>query len=347
MDHNANRRLIEAIVKKAFHHLQEEPEREIRNLVDLGSMFASGKFQKEFFSAAESELGKKNSQYYKIVAQLIKKTDEDALLGFGINLGYNALTYGAKMVRDFENAAGHNVPWTLLLELSNEGKLDAASIDGLIQQGKKMGIFSYIFILQSGYSKLCALIPTLAAHDDCAFIIIANAQSFTVNHTAAQLSHLRNTMLGLDIRTGNDREIMAAAKHLRETKLLCASFYMADRAEYESINKAAQRAADFGFELVCILQDYSYYVEHPAQIKAVIDETRNHLDRPVLPIDIMSDILMVDRNISTEGCLAMILDNGEFYITNMETKEQNVGYNVIETPLSDILRHSLPKRAGR
>lgn len=263
-------------------------------MVDLGSMFAKGKYQKQFFSAAESELEKENSQYYNIAARIIEKTNEDALLSFRMNLGYNALTHGARKIRKFETEAGYNVPWVLLLELSENGSFDAKSIDSLIHQGKDMGIFSYIFILQSNYSKLHPLASVLA-------------------------------------------------KRLRTSKLLCTSFCMADNADYESIEKAAQRAAYFDFKLVCIMQNYSFYVEHSEETKKMVDHVRSHLDIPVLPFDLLSDMVMVDRNISTESCLAIVLENGEFYITNMETGEQKSGYNLINTPLCDILSHALPK----
>jgi hypothetical protein len=105
MDNNTlNKRMIQSIVKKAVENIHENPERQIRNLTDLGSMLAKGKYQKQFFDAAEKELAQENSLYYKVATGLIQKTDSDILLTVGTNLGYNSLTYGAKKIRGLKNS---------------------------------------------------------------------------------------------------------------------------------------------------------------------------------------------------------------------------------------------------
>jgi len=67
MENSVNRIMVNTIVKKAIHDLKTDPERTVRNLVDMALKFADSRFQQQFYSGAQSLLTNENSGYYTLV----------------------------------------------------------------------------------------------------------------------------------------------------------------------------------------------------------------------------------------------------------------------------------------
>lgn len=341
---NLNKNIIQSILKKAIQCMQENPEREIRNLVDIGVMFAKGHFQKQFFLAAEKELAKENSRYYKLVTQSVRKTDKEALLSFGINLGYNSLTYGANTIRDFEKQSGFHVPWVLYIQLSDNGCLDTGALDSLILQGEKIGIYSYILIIQTEFSKTEELGNLIKSHKDCAFMLLAGPD-WEASHIDV-LQKLNNLFVGVDISSHGREEIMGAVNRLRKAKILCGAFCPRTEKAPFDMEKAALETASYECELIFVLDEYSFFMENQEQIKKTLYDMRFRLTAPAIPFDLMADTVVIDRNISSEGCLALVSENGRFHVTDMETGKQNDDYSIMDTDLETILSRTLPKQPG-
>ena len=102
MKNSMSRILIETVVKKTIKELKQDPERSIRNLVDMALHFSDGRFQKHFFEIAQKMLQNESSSYYALLQDFLSYADEEHLLCFGMSLGYNSCTYGAKRIRNYE-----------------------------------------------------------------------------------------------------------------------------------------------------------------------------------------------------------------------------------------------------
>ena len=119
MEQSVNRIMVNTIVKKAIHDLKSDPERTVRNLIDMALKFADSRFQQQFYSGAQSLLTNEKSAYYDLVKDTVVQVNEETLLTFGMNLGYNGLYEGSKKIRSEQN---YNIPWTVSLTMT-EGKL--------------------------------------------------------------------------------------------------------------------------------------------------------------------------------------------------------------------------------
>ena len=95
-----NRILVEGTIRRTLKSMKESPERTIRNLVDLGLNFSNGRFQTRFLKAAQEMLHNQKSAYYSLVKHVAASVDHDLLTTFGVNLGYNSCTLGAKRIRN-------------------------------------------------------------------------------------------------------------------------------------------------------------------------------------------------------------------------------------------------------
>lgn len=338
-----NRSLIQAILKRAIHHIQENPEREMRNLIDLGKMFAKGQFQQEFFEAAGIELEKKNSLYYEIASRVVQKTDNEHLLTFGMNLGYNSLTSGAQQIRDFEDDAGFNIPWTIFITLSGNGKLNLPQLDRLITEGEEMGIFTYLIRVTKSFENQKELSRLFGRHANCAFVLFTEPDGLLSPGVVDTLGEPGNILVCLQMN-GSEKSILTkASDRLRRANVLCAACYRAALGEQTGIKNAAHTAAELGYELLFTIHDYRFYLKHRDKMDRALREARLDLQLPILPFDIFSDVVMVDRNISSEGCLAVVDTGGELTVANAENGEVKQGFSVMQKPLPDILRTALRK----
>ena len=53
MEESMSRLLVRAVVKRTLKEMKEDPDRGIRNLVDMARQFSDGRFQKDFNNSRE------------------------------------------------------------------------------------------------------------------------------------------------------------------------------------------------------------------------------------------------------------------------------------------------------
>ena len=110
MNKSMNEVLVRTIVKKAIRNLKIDPERTIRNLVDMAVQFADSRFQQEFYSCAQRILSNEHSGYYTLAKDSLSQVNEETLLNSSMNLGYNGLYLGAKKYPGVPAAGGVSHP---------------------------------------------------------------------------------------------------------------------------------------------------------------------------------------------------------------------------------------------
>ena len=162
------RAILETTISKALRDIQADPERSIRNLVDLGRSFSNGRFQKEFFRFAQTMLENEHSAYYPLVKDVVDQVNPQTLQTFGINIGYNACTHGAKQIRANEAKFGFNIPWAIAFQMAAApGSMQLADFCSMIDQGMELGVYTYLLFWDARPAR--EIVPLLQKYPDCAF----------------------------------------------------------------------------------------------------------------------------------------------------------------------------------
>ena len=193
------RTMAEAIVRRSFYEIQKDPKRAIRNLVDLGRETAGGQLQQKFLGMAQQILKRTDSPYYTLIQNTVQSVDEERLLTFGMNFGWNSLTQGAKQIRDEEAKLGFNIPWSLTLHLENRPEnLSGGEYLRLILEGIELGIYSY-FLLPKDIQSVKLSLELAAANRDCAFCLLL-PEKLQEKHKQelAQCTLCPNTLVGIN-----------------------------------------------------------------------------------------------------------------------------------------------------
>ena len=71
MENSLNRVMVTTIVRKAIRDLKTDPDRTVRNLVDMALHFADSRFQEQFYSSAQRLLANEKSAYYCLVKETL------------------------------------------------------------------------------------------------------------------------------------------------------------------------------------------------------------------------------------------------------------------------------------
>lgn len=112
MQKDISRILIESVINKTLKDITVSPRRTARNLIDMGVNFSKGRFQKLFLSSAQEFLQNQNSAYYDLITDVSDHVDKKIISTFGMNLGYNGCTRGAKKIREIKKNRHFHVPWS-------------------------------------------------------------------------------------------------------------------------------------------------------------------------------------------------------------------------------------------
>lgn len=209
--------MIEAAVTHGLKEVEEDPERSVRRLTDLGRQFSKNRFQDQIFSIMQELLNNEDSAYYDMVHNLLANSCHDHLKKFGINVGYMSWAYGADKLRKEEDALHVQLPWGIMFRYNSDpsSALTPAVIEQLIQQGQDLGIYAWMIRQCGRESDSYELLTILEKYKDSAFLWIKQDGRLT----AAQIQMLRvcqNTLISLPVE---DPETQLTTALLRDQKI--------------------------------------------------------------------------------------------------------------------------------
>lgn len=286
MNHSTSQSIIEATVSSAIKRIQNDPERSMRNMVDMGLMFCNGNFQQRFLAEAQRMLENENSSYYRIIPDLISNVDSSRITTFGINLGYHSCTKGARMIRKIEEEQGYNIPWCMALDLRNK---DCCS---LIEEKQSQGIFTWF--LNSSSNMMLAL-DIAERFSDSAFIIICQPEDITET-LLDEFGELYNVFFAVNYSDG----IENACTLLRKRKFLFSVMYKYGEADVENILNHSLLYDFCSLHSVFSLfyADSDCSLEIQKQVYEYILKTRYEQRFQTIPFDLIYDTRFIDEIIS-------------------------------------------------
>jgi len=336
MEKSTSRIIIETIVKKALRDIKDSPERSIRNLVDMALHFSDGRFQRNFFEVAQTMLQNERSPYYGLIEDTVAHVDSERLLQFGMNLGYNSCTIGAKTIREIEEKEKYNIPWIISLNMEPQRfSAHQQRYHAVIAQGEGLGIYTWMLLPKSQPQDILSLVQE---HPDSAFILFCKTEEITLSFLDC-VSELNNLMLAIRY----EEDAADACDLLRKAELLYSVYYRYTADDVESITSG---------DLFCSIEQlhpvFTILLADPecpetareAAYEAV-KRARNLQLFQTLALEAACDSSFVDSIISNESCLANFDSEGHL-LTLQERKTEDC-FNMLQTDLPRILKQAFPK----
>lgn len=323
--------LVEATVRRTLKSIQEAPERATRNLVDLGLQFSNGRFQTRLFNQFQKMLQNETSAYYDLVKRVAFSVDHDMITTFGINIGYNSCTKGARVIRKIEAERGYNIPWALNVAINEEklmGEPDFYS--GLLRQGTNLGIYTFLIYFNG---KPENLLPLIEQEPNCAFILFLHGNQ--VNDSFLEkMGQIKNFMISVYF----DRDAVAACEKLRAARFLYSAhtWYGEKDKEYIQSGKWLQDVLTVRPMFALLRSDSSCLSQTQQEIYHYVTNVRDSQQYPVICMDIKQDSLLIDHIISDGECLVGFDENGN--LRTHEGVQTDLCSNIFYHSLNDILQ---------
>lgn len=185
--------LKRAGISTAYNYLEKDPEKNLPKLMDWVDRFA-GTGPESFpvqRAAVRNVIENPGSNWYQMILHILKDTDKEVVKTVFTNFIMNANIVGWKTQEEYRQKYGCNIPWAILLdptsacnlhctgcwaaEYGNRLNLSLEEIDSIIRQGKKMGIYLYIYTGGEPLVRKKDLLKLCEMHSDCVFLSFTNA----------------------------------------------------------------------------------------------------------------------------------------------------------------------------
>lgn len=336
METSMSRILVETVVKTTLKNLREDPERNIRRLVDWALHFSETRFQKRFFETAQTMLQNENSAYYGLVRDLTSYVDMERLLRFGMNLGYNGCTCGARQIRNNENLLGHNIPWTVLLQMDAQSLAHLPQYDAAVFEGEKLGIYTWMLFAPTVPYHLLGLIRN---HPDSAFFLFCEPENVT-DAFLDSVSVLKNVMLVQRYR--EEQEDIYA--RFRALGLLYSVYCTYSQDDLETILNG-----DLFASVQQIHPVFAVLLPRPGcperfrrLTHQAVERARNEQKFQMIPWELEQDDQMIDEIISDDACTVSFDPNGYLWVRN--TSDDHASVCLFEEGLEAVLQNAYPKK---
>lgn len=328
------RTIIETFISKFFRDMETDPDRSVRNIIDLGINFAKGRFQREFLRALQEMMQNEQSAYYDLVKNVVADTNHERLKVFSMNLGFQACTIGANMIRENEEKWNFNIPWAYQMMFGEKG-LPCTYLDKIISEGKELG--TYVYVLTETGKITAEHMELLKTHTDCAFILLVSPEELL-----GELMNLLDETQNCLVLVENDPlRLPEAVDELQKHKLFYGVYEKCPEEELwdpERLEKISGSKAAF---YVLMPMNPCSFSENAARKEQTAD-IRNRQEYPFIVIDYISDIQTIDRIISNDSC-AVVFDE-EGYVYTDTGKWQDTPYNIRYKSLYEILEKVTKKR---
>lgn len=336
MENNMSSLLVGTVVKKALRSIKEDPERCVRNLVDMALQFSAGRFQKRFFAAAQTMLQNEGSGYYDLIRHSVVNADTDRLYTFGMNLGYNGCTVGADRIRKNEAKLGCRIPWTIILQL--DPKQYASHVHEyhtLIRDGEALGIYTWMIFAQQQPETVLSL---AAAHPDSAFVLFCEPEDVT----SAFLDHaaeIQNVMITVRYDEETSDGICSS---LRDMGLLYSVWYQYDSSDAEQIVSgdlfsSTQQLHPF---FTALIPNPECPDEVRQMVYQAVQKARSDQNYCTVPWELVRDNCLIDTIISDDVCSVYFDKDGNLCDGNGKLCYSH--QNLFKSALADILSSAYP-----
>ena len=320
-------------LEQAFRYLYKDPEKNMVKIMDWADKFAGDEFvtQRKVFREAITD---SEHPYYGYIRRVLSDVDPHVMQTVAVNFFINASLIGWPKQEEMREKYQCNIPWAILLdptsacnlhctgcwaaEYGNKLNLSYEEIDSIIEQGKELGVYLYIYTGGEPMVRKKDIIRLCEKHSDCVFLCFTNAtlideefadEMLRVGNFVPAIS-LEGSEAATDGRRGAGvyQKVIKAMELLHEKKLVYGISSCYTSANYDSItsDEYYDKLIDLGayfiwyFHYMPVGNDASVeLLPTPGQRLEVYRRIRRlRAEKPLFAMDFQNDAQYV------EGCIA-------------------------------------------
>ncbi|NLP46331.1 MAG: radical SAM protein, partial [Epulopiscium sp.] len=177
-------------IKKVYDYLDKDPDKNIPKLMDWVDRFAS----KDLFASQRKVfrevIENPDNNWYQLMKSLWTDIDKDVRKKLFENFILNASLIGWQRQDECREKYNCNIPWAILMdptsacnlqcigcwaaEYGDKLSMDYEMLDNIINQGKELGVYFYIYSGGEPLVRKKDIISLCEKHTDCVFLSFTN-----------------------------------------------------------------------------------------------------------------------------------------------------------------------------
>ncbi len=178
-------------LKKVLSYLDADPDNNIPKILDWVEKFDRDGVVEKQLNTIKKSLKDKDGNWYKLTKSLYTDIDPEVRKKIFENFIINATIIGGQRQRKARAENECNIPWAILMDptsacnlhctgcwaadYGNKMNMDYETLDNIINQGKKLGTFMYIYSGGEPLVRKKDIIKLCEKHNDCAFLAFTNS----------------------------------------------------------------------------------------------------------------------------------------------------------------------------
>lgn len=284
VSHKALRAAFGAAVDGVVKSVNQGREDNLLKIVDLAQGFMKDYFLPSTYDAARDMIRNKDGKWMKYLNKGMSELNPNVIKMTALNLGYEAAFHGTKKMHRARDKYNCNIPWVILMdptsacnlhctgcwaaEYGHTMALSYEDMDRVIRQGKKLGIYFYMYTGGEPLVRKKDLIRLCKKHKDCAFHAFTNG-TLVDEEFCKQLQEVGNLSLSIslegyqkvnDSRRGNGTfdHVMHAMDLLKEYGIIFGTSICYTRYNIETVT--SDEFLDMIIEKGCRFTWYFHYM---------------------------------------------------------------------------------------
>ena len=320
-------------LEKAFDYLYKDPDENLKKLLKWAEKF-TGKMYKNQIDMIRDAVENPDNPFHAYIEHILDNADPEVVKTVAVNFFINENMIGYPKQKELKEKYNCNVPWAILLdptsacnlhctgcwaaEYGNKLNLSFEEIDDIINQGKALGVYMYIYTGGEPLVRKEDIIRLCEKHNDCVFLCFTNGTLIDESF-ADEMLRVKNfvpaiSLEGMEQATDDRRgqgvfnKVIQAMDLLHEKKLLYGLSCCYTSANYDSIT--SEEYYDMMIEKGAFFVWYFHYMPvgndavqalmpTPDQRETVYRRIRDYRTRkPLFAMDFQNDAEFVG------GCIA-------------------------------------------
>ena len=305
---NITKGIISSIVDQYLREIPRDPHRSIRKMVDMAVQTSNGPTQRICYQMMQNMAKNESSPYYEMIYHLVAHGDPATIKQFGINLGYNAWTFGPGNLRGILSENDVCASWDVIIDRRGKERIPFSEIRGLVERGRQMDVYAWLLIC-SDLDEWEEYAELFRAYPDSVFALQLNPSSLT-EIVLDEAGDIHNLMFGLNT---DEADWQAAASDFMER-----GFPYTVWREVSTVEQAEEIMSGSWLEELAPYYPLMAYTiaadELPSEtalaLKQYMWDTRLGQLYPVLPVDLISDFVIINHMITRRSILYRVNPDG-------------------------------------
>ena len=305
------RGIISGIVDRYIREIAQDPNRSIRKLLDMAECTSDGPTQKICYQMMQQMAADQSSPYFEMIHQLVTSTNSKTIKNFGITLGRNAWTFGSGNIRRIIDQKGTPISWAVIIDRGmDDNRISFSAIRDLVKKGREHEVYAWLLNPSETLDEWNEYKELFREHSDSVFGLTVTSDQLN-DRILDESTEICNLMLFLDT---DSQDWQHSAEQLSKKGLLysaCRFINTQEQAEEILSGLWFEELLPYFPLMAFSITDDRLPRQTAQALKDYLWNTRLEQVYPILPVDLISDFVIINRLVTHYDILYRISPDGK------------------------------------